>query len=780
MFEKIWEFIKQNVTNAWRNVSKSFRRFLPVFLVIALIECIFLSVFLSFRNNCAIRTEQVEREYDYHVVVSGLSENQMLALKNDKKSLYTNEMNFEVIKTVKYDSTLFSASYAVYIKLLTGNKDYGINGLFIEDSLSSNFRDMRHRYENIFGTEEKPNKKLDIVFSPLYTLDDDLGDIYSLRNTVLCILAVFCAVFLTSFYRIYTNNQRFLFGLYATFGANAKRLRLQAFLELLICSLLALLPCYYISSGLCALAYSRGGGVFRFRVLALNTIFGTLLFLVPVLLFASYFSMKLISRTEPMKLIAAADNSNLVSSPRKSLKIHKRSFPLGYETVAAFRFRRHHTVLALFSALLCVLFVLCFYFSSLYNSGFALRQKTSDDYNVVFSKEKDVPEAVRTSFAELDGVAAAHNSFSESIVEDDAALLCVNSENVTKKGELGYNKDLDFYYTGFARCISSENPDIAAFFVDTYEISGDPAALNDDPRNIIIGSSYRNKESFSFSVGDTVRIAVPQVDEDGKMLWNGEKRIGQDATGLKLWMQQMERISYRYIEFNVVAVLENYPSGANGVPVVMNAAAYTEITGKAPVSNALRIRLDEGLSSEEWEKTNAAIRQTGAEVGGCTVVSTSNYIDDGIETSFCYRELLILLAVMLLFFIPMHWFYSQGLFFRKREHEFDILHAISAPRGKLRAIYMSSSITMLPIGLLSVLAAAAISLALYYVFGQILPNLFQASGAVVYHVQIPAWVYITCFALSLACSILSAILPWLSYERRMRKNEQAEMLSDES
>ena len=60
-----------------------------------------------------------------------------------------------------------------------------------------------------------------------------------------------------------------------------------------------------------------------------------------VMLVSVWFPMRLASIKTPMSLIISQDNSNLVTSPRRSLNIFGTKFPLQYELFTTWRFRKY-------------------------------------------------------------------------------------------------------------------------------------------------------------------------------------------------------------------------------------------------------------------------------------------------------------------------------------------------------------------------------------------------------------------------------------------------------
>lgn len=778
MFEKAHDYLSKLFKTAYHTISKSFRVFLPLFVAIFIIECLLFTLILSFQNNIALRNEKIADDYNYHVLISGLTESEMLLLRNDDRTVSKNAMCFDVIKTIKYSSTAYDDSYTVYVKILTGNKNYGIFEPFIDDSLETNYETMLLRYRDVFGTAEKPNERLSIFFTPLYTQEAE--------QTSLVVLAIF-AVLLTSvasvlvfvfLYRIYLNHKSFAFGLYSAFGANGRDLRTEALAELLIATTALILPSYYITSLLCTFMYRASGSDFSFKLISLPTWLLTLACMLCILATAVFFSMKPISRAEPLKLISAEENANLVSSPSTSFNLLSKKFPFGYEALSVLRFRRHHIKLAIVSSLLSVSFVLGFYFSALYASNASIRYRTDADFTLRFSNVSMLTEEYVSIFAQAKDAKQIYTTPDSAYAKDYATLLTVSEDDVISKSGLVTDKEKKLSYTGDLHFYSGAF-DTADSIASIYTVTGSIDAFNDNVHNILIGSTVNNRSAFDFSVGDSITLLVANLDENGDVIYLDEnaKKI-KDLSGRYFWEAAYENFSFRPITLNIVGVIEDYPSGADGIPIVMHPEIFRSITGKSPVVSQMTIRLAEDAKADVFLETENILRGIASRLGNCTVDPKNTSFENIIEPMYCYEALIRIILCIFLLFIPLVWFYSQMLFFKKREKEFYILNAISAPLKQVRALYLSGSIMMIPIAVASVLGSLFVCGTVFLLFERYLPNVLQISAAVTTTVSIPFYVYLIGIFVTLLSSVFSALIPYFGYKKRYCKEDAANTFYD--
>lgn len=758
--EKWWDNTKSALQSAYHTVIKSPRSFLPFFLAILLVESLFLTVFLSYEQNAKAQTQAVTDGYQYHIKVMGLSEAEMLLLKNDERSVFGNDRNFRTLSVERYESTYYDDAYSLSMLLLTGNKDYGIWGLFRDDSLAANYEAVCTRYSDVLQDE---NNHVTLYFSPLYTLESDLHQLTLQRNAFLLATAVISVVFLLLLYRIYAEDQRFLFGIYAVFGGTSKKMRGNSLYQLLFCGLFTLLPAYYLSSLLCSLFYRLGGSSYSFSLLMPRYLIFTFLMLTPILWIAVCSPVKALSRKEPMLLLSGEDNGDKASSPSASRDMRKWRMPFGYEILAAMRFRKHYVALALSSALVCTVFFSGSYLSQVYQTSLTDSVQTAEDFLLYFDEGKEITDSDLALFADIKGTKSVYRNYSNTDLEERADLLLIPQKQVVNTNGFHYDKQKTSYLTGDAK-YTVATPDVLQHYRELYTLVGDPDALFEDDHNIILSSSYNNALAFQFSPGDTVQIAVADRNEENEIVFLTDDDTIDMAFDVALWKQQWEKISYHIETFTVVAVIDDYPSGANGIPLLLNADMYETLSGQSAAAGSISICVDYS-NADNHSAVLDKLLQYAAKLNKMRVLITGRAFSFANEQQRCMTGLFTVLSSLLLLFLPIYWFYTQSLFYKKREQEFDILHALGASPQRIRSLYVAGALSAIPAAVLS-LAFSAGAIGILYLFWQcVLPNVFRIKTALAGGLSLSAPLLFAVLLLYLFCSTLSCLLPYFRYRR---------------
>ncbi len=780
MFEKLHDYLSKQIKTAYRTIIKSLRLFIPMILAILLIECLLFTVLLSFKSNIDMRHDAIHRGYDYHVVLSGLNSNELSAL-DYADDLSSAKDSFDISRSVEYTSDTQDPSYTVYIKLLTGNKGYGIFKLFINDSLETNFNAMRLSCPAVFGTEEHPNHDLSLAFSPLYTEGEHAKELRQLCAGAMVLIALICTVLFGFLFRAYMNDRKFIFGLYSAFGAHSRDLIASVMTEMILIALVLTLPSYYLSAIACKLLYAGAGAPYFFDFLSPSAWITVLLATLLILFIAVLLPLIKLSRTPPMQMLAAESDANSVVSPRMSFSLLNRSFPFGYEVASLWRFRRHYATMALASTILSVLFVLGSFFSVTYARNARLRNENDPHFTLRFSDTEMLNSSQLNSIKTVDHLDTAYSIPSTAHARDYAALLTVADKNVLSSNGLPHDGKKGLYYTGDVNFISGAC-DTDDRLASTYQTSGEIALFDGTPNGVILGKTYENRNAFDFEVGDTVTVAVAKLDEKGNVIYKDEtaKPIESLLTGRFFWQAAYESFDYEYIELTVVGVIENYPSAIHGVPMVVHPDVYQSITGSAPIVDSVEIRVADDTTDAKFIKTEEALRALATDFGNCKVTTEEAFFENRMESRYSYTPLIRCVSATLLLFIPLLWIYAQMMFFQKREREFHVLSAIGAPPSAIRKIHFAGSVIMIPVALLSLTISMILCAALFFFVSVFLPNVLGIGNVITGAAMPPLYVYPIGILVTLFSCLLSSLLPYFVYRRRQRREHVANSFHNEA
>ncbi len=695
---------------------------------------------ISADNNNNVEYHHVTEQYDYHMIIKNLNEDQARYLINDEGSVFKSDKIFEVVRADEYRQYRSDSDrYDVYLLFVGENIDYCIERFNI-------------KYEPNLAAYGDEGSTFTKVTTPLLTFEDNIA-----ANTVGFIfitaaLLALCVFLLTSLYNIRIAQYKFQYGIYLTFGADFKMLFGTAFWELFIILLVTFTPSAAISTLISYLLYNSLGYGFVFNGLSLLKIF---LFSLGVILASVWTPMKLMATRDPMSLIITEDNSNLVTSPRRSFNIFAEAFPTKYEFYSIWRFRKYSLQLLTTAIVFCALFIMGLYMSDIYTTDldypraqFEINlEKSGFEYN------SEMSEALYS----FDGVRAVE------INNNSTEALHIASHMLTHKSNVLPLKNLATYSADYF----SHGGDEAEFRVsndvlytamseeqlrllESYDYTGDLSCIS-DPSYVIVGDSVSNVKTYDFEVGDKIYLAK----KTGHI-----KLLDSNLTGRALLNAQLKFFRFEYVEYTVGAVIHDVPSGST--PIYMNVENYTSLTGQKPSATSISIYVEDGLSPAEVDTLYTKIRDYVNLYGEVKVTDHKTTYNNAVSHDKQYTELYICISVLILFISPLVWFFSQTLYYAKREREFNILQSLGAVSGEIRSIYLQGGLTMATLSLIvSVTLSYLGSYLLFYVYNVVMPYFTHENVRYVFYM--PWYAILTSVIVSVLCGFFSSYLPYRSY-----------------
>ena len=162
------------------------------------------------------------------------------------------------------------------------------------------------------------------------------------------------------------------------------------------------------------------------------------------------------------------------------------------------------------------------------------------------------------------------------------------------------------------------------------------------------------------------------------------------------------------------------------------------------------------------DKFVAVMVRGDREVNDVKVVNNDITLLNSIARDKHYNELYICISILILAISPLIWFFSQILYYSKREKEFNILQSIGAVAKEIRQIYLQGGLCMAVMSLIvSIVLSYAGSYILFYVYNVMMPYFTKENVRYVFYM--PWYAILISVVMSVACGFLSTYLPYRSY-----------------
>ncbi len=734
--EAFFEYLTRSIKIAVKSVFFNFKQYICFFAALFIVQMFYGLMAISYANNNDVEYSHVTAEYDYHMALRDLNEDQANYIFNDSGAVFKNDLIF---KLVRFDENL---------NYMSGEKRFDMFLFFVKDKNVSEAR-FRENYIPDMKSLGRVGEAFTVSVTPLLHFEENTAkNLVTFIFITIALLAV--SIFLlTSLYNIRVNQYKFTYGVYMTFGADFKKLFGTAFWELFVISIVTLIPSVLLSTLAVYLIYLPTGGAFRF---SFWVFLGVLLFGTVVVLASVWLPMRVMSIRQPMTLIVTEDNSNLVSSPRRSINLLGKKFPTQYEFYSIWRFRKYSAQLLTTAIVFCALFICGLYLSNIYDTGlhYPRPQFTVNLSATEFTYDDEMSEELYA----IDGITEvrAKNNSIEAIEIGSHMITSVDNvmpmknlvifESETHPVEYQRVTNDVLYYGMTEEQLQT---------LEKYKYTGDLNCIYTTPGTIIIGDSISNIKTYDFEVGDTIQIAV----KTGQIA-----AVDNNLSGRILLKEQIKNFRHEYYTFTIGAILEDIQSGS--MPIFFNADDYKTVTGMRADATSLEIYIDQSLTPEQTAAMEVKLRDWGRLYGETRISNTHRLSQDNIESDKHYTQLYICIALLILCISPLVWFFSQILYYFKREKEFNILQSIGASVRDIRQIYLQGGIVMAILSLIVAIALSYLSsYGLFYVFNVIMP--YFEKEYVRYEFYMPWYAILTSIVMSVGCGFFSTYLPFRSY-----------------
>ncbi len=746
MAEKIFEYLKRSLTIAWKSVFFNFKQYVCFFIAILIVQVLYGMMTVSADNNNHVEYQHVVEEYNYHLIIKELNEVQAYYLMEKEEPVFKSQKIFDIVD-VKENMNYY-----------TGGSVYDFY-IFLENPTDPN-SDPRHYLkvfkERFVHTLDEYNDEFteySMETTSLLTFEDNIAANSVTFFFITLLLLAICIFLLTALYTIRINQYKFTYGIYMTFGADFKMLYGTAFWELFLILAVTFIPSVALSYGISWSIYAGSGYGFVFSGATILKVFVFSLIVVAASVFGP---MKAMSVKDGMSLIVTEDNSNLVTSPRSSLSIFGENFPTRYEFYSLWRFRKYNIQLLSTAIVFCALFIMGLYMADIFKDDltyprpqFLVNLSEADySYDEIMSEELYALDGVRAVEINDNSKEAlklsSHMLVEKEYVKAFKKLVNYHGTDFDTDGK-DYRASNDVVYTALAK----EQLKV----LESYTYDGDLMSVFNNPNTVIVGDSVSNVPTYKYKVGDTIYLAK----KTGHLA-----DVNANTTGDILLTSQIENFTFAYTAYTIGAVIYDIPCGST--PIYMSNADYKALTGSSPSSTSLKIYVDEGLSVSEVEDLYDEIRAWGRLYGNVKVTNTHRALTNAVNEARHYNELFVVIAVLVLCISPLVWFFSQSLYYAKREKEFNILQSIGAVIGEIRKIYIQGGLVMAGLSLVvSVSLSYLGSYAIFYLYNAVLP--YFTGENVRYMFYMPWYAILTSVVMSVFCGFFSAYLPYRSYRK---------------
>ena len=767
----------RNLKNAFKIVIKNRKEYLCFYLATLVMTAGFWTVTLCTEANMHVAEAAVAEEFDYHIEVA--------LLDNEQYANLDQQLNYQIERENEYIESFYWVNDGK--PLLDGTYSCRI---LLDDTFG-----LRTAYEEVHYDmlNRVSQGRRDIRFSPLYTFDEDYATPYTVQLWVISLVWLALSIFMTVvLFRIRLDHFRFIYGMYMACGADFPKLMGAAGGELIAITALTWLPGALVGCTIAGALYIPRGVSLALSVLTvLIPLVGSLL----AVFTSVWFPMRRLSTQPPVRHLAAGDNTALVSSPRRSFFLFGEDFPGKYELYGFWRMRKYYIRLVLSAILFAAFFISGLYIADMstfhsdldpYEYHVAYRpdnfyEEIETEEGEIIGDEPWVPtddqaEMIRydvdlfleglesvpgVSHAEWDvsisgGYKLSHLLLRPGQLYDSSEYTVPSEERASEGFKWAMN---NYAYTAVDELWIDNmiNHGLATF-------EGDPYALLTTERGVIISEDIYNEQTYKFKPGDQIVVAI----------YESVKRPLEPVFEPKeLLRQQIKCYNFRYETYTVCAVVHGLNT-EDTITFGVGYPNYETLAGRPPVRTELKVYMEKGTDLDTVRAAEGQIRRAVSPFSDWLVTPTGNYFETGIKSLKNDGAVILTLAACLLLISPMVWYFSQIMFYRKRRNEFAVLHALGAPDDAFAKLHrLAGGVLSGTAFLMTILVSLACNYLVYYTVNTLLPWL-HLTESIRYEFTLSYPALIACVLVSVLCGYMSCELPYHLYTKPDIGNRRVE------
>lgn len=313
--------------------------------------------------------------------------------------------------------------------------------------------------------------------------------------------------------------------------------------------------------------------------------------------------------------------------------------------------------------------------------------------------------------------------------------------------------DVDFY-------AADDDRNVIAYLQNEehgYEYEGDLDMVYDG-NYVIVSETMANRTVLKIKPGDKIRIAV---------LKELTKEPAQKMESDRYLDYVIQNGTFEFKEFEVCAVIKNMPT-TDHLPVFLNPENFEAVTGAPEAFNQISVYVNSSLTSKQVDDLHVSL------VGWAEDFANVKW-NNAVEQSRANREerdlpVIQMIALFALILSPLFWFFSQIMFFGKRQKEFEILRGLGATEKEVKKIFRKNGIILALLGALATVVFSFIGAYIIYKIDLTFVARLNVEAKMLYSFNMPWIPLAAAVVLTLICGYASAMIPY-RIEKKLSKKK---------
>jgi hypothetical protein len=481
--------------------------------------------------------------------------------------------------------------------------------------------------------------------------------------------------------------------------------------------------------------------------------------------------------SSPVSLISTSDNSNFVTSPKRSFNIFGKNIPLQYEFFTVWRFRKYIVKLLAGAVAFSVIFITMIYFGNMihaHNASPVEEYVVSFKYNPYSNEDRPITlkegKEIIYYFSGLDSVEMVDFEQSKNVRHLYDHILIKGKNNVsgndysvtTNEGkDKGYNRATNYYKYVCLDVLTLKN------YEDIYDIEYldglNSENLTANGQYVVVGEGLYGVKGFDFAPGD--RITVAEMKKSVTLPAFTDKR--------EMLKQQILNYQFDYKEYTVGAVIHS-EDASDSIIVGVNEQDYRRLAGDDRAISQIKVYLKNDTDITAAQTTRISVEEFMSYYDSWTCEYQNGAVYSLVDRRIGLDSFIYLLSAIILVICPLIWIFSQIMFFKKREIEFRTLGYIGIGIKRILGIHVVSGTIIFVLGfVLNFVLGRAACYGIFWLLTSFLPSMgANMVTAASFDSFVPLPIMIICAAVFAFCGMISGIIPFIIFERKLEKERR--------
>ena len=359
----------------------------------------------------------------------------------------------------------------------------------------------------------------------------------------------------------------------------------------------------------------------------------------------------------------------------------------------------------------------------------------------------------------------------DAIFDSNYVYASFEDENVTSFSGIEYNRDVAKRVTDRIQ-ISSIDSSNLNFLNQKYEmdimggyddiVMSDLELTKDEVKYVIISETAANSQVLDIKPGDKIYLNSLS-----------ERQGTYNSTGDDLLRDLIAGETFTTQEFVVYAVIKNMPT-SEMMPIYLLEKDYKTVMGvEHVIPNQFDIYVPANTTGTKIDELYLRLAEWGQK--GYATIIWNNAVAENRETlEMNTLPVVQTIGVFALILSPLFWFFSQIMFYGKREDEFTLLRALGATEREIKRIFKKDGFVFAAIGAIATFIFGVVGVYVIHRLNMLYVAFFDNAAITLFRFEMPWLALIIACVATTVCGYVSTVIPYYINRSKARKTLNSE------